>query len=66
MSDVKDPCKCKHPFSAHTRDVRAADGMRVDDALLGKTKGHDIFSDKPVGESGCTECSCRQWIPANY
>ncbi len=39
--------------------------MRVDDALLGRKRG-DIFSDKPVGESGCTECSCRQWIPANY
>jgi hypothetical protein len=40
--------------------------MSVDDALLGKSRGHDIFSDKPVGESGCTECACRQWIPAKY
>jgi len=58
-------CKCGHPFSSHTRDVREADATRVDDALLGK-KQHDIFSDKPVGESGCSECSCRQWKPANY
>jgi hypothetical protein len=66
MNDAQEHCKCKHPFSSHTRDVRAADGMRVDDALLGKTKRHDIFSDKSVGESGCNECSCRQWKPAKY
>lgn len=65
MSEAKHPCKCGHPFSSHTRDVREAGGMRVDDALLGK-KRSDIFSDKPEGESGCTECSCRQWKPANY
>ena len=66
MSDAKSLCKCEHPFSSHTRDVRGSDAMRVDEALLGKSKGYYIFSDKPVGESGCTECSCRQWIPAKY
>ncbi len=65
MSEAKAPCKCGHALSSHTRNAREADTMRVDDALLGRKRG-DIFSDKPVGESGCTECSCRQWIPANY
>ncbi len=66
MNDAKDPCECIHQFSAHTRDVSGAKVMRVDDALLGKSKGHDILSGKSAGESGCTECTCRQWIPANY
>jgi hypothetical protein len=60
MDKVKDPCKCGHPFSSHTRDIRETSGMRADDALLGP-KGYDINTDRPVGESGCTECTCRQW-----
>jgi len=39
--------------------------MKVDDALLGQ-KEYDIFSDRPAGESGCTECDCSQWKPAGY
>src|SRR5258708_26678536 len=27
--------QCSHPFFSHTRNVREADAMRVDDALLG-------------------------------
>ena len=64
MSEVKEPCgNCGHSLSSHIRNIREAATMRVDDALLGKKPG-DIFSDKPVGESGCTECSCSRWIPA--
>ena len=57
--------QCGHSFSSHTRDVREANMMRADDALLPQ-KGYDIFSDKPAGESGCNECSCRQYKPAGY
>jgi hypothetical protein len=63
--EAKDPCKCGHPFSSHTRHIHEADTMRVDDALLGK-KEYDIFSDKPAGDSGCTECACPQWKPTAY
>jgi hypothetical protein len=58
-------CRCGHSLSLHTRDVSEADAIRVDDALLGKKRG-DIFSGGADGESGCTECSCRQWRPAGY
>lgn len=59
-------CGCGHSLSLHTRDVRLAAGaMKVDDALLGRKRG-DIFSGGAEGESGCTECDCRQWKPANY
>jgi hypothetical protein len=60
LETAKDLCKCGHPFSSHTRDIRETSGMRVDDALL-RPKGYDINTDRPVGESGCTECACRQW-----
>ena|ERR1700677_1501473 len=58
-------CRCGHSFSSHNRDVRAANTMKVDDALL-PPRGYDIFSDNPAGESGCTECSCCQYKPAGY
>jgi hypothetical protein len=58
-------CECGHSFSFHNRDVRAANTMKVDDALL-PPRGYDIFSDKPAGESGCAECTCRQYKPAGY
>jgi len=64
------PCgKCGHPFSAHSRDVREearqkAGIMSVDPALL-PPKPVDIYSGKPAGESGCTECSCPRWEPAS-
>jgi hypothetical protein len=48
MNDAKDPCKCGHPFSLHTRNIRETDTMRVDDALLPE-KEYDILSDKPAG-----------------
>src|SRR5258708_5365285 len=50
-------CKCGHLFSVHTRNIREADAMRVDNALLGQKRG-DIFSSGAEGESGCTECAC--------
>jgi hypothetical protein len=65
MNDGKDLCKCRHPFSSHTRNVREAGTKRVDEALLGQKRG-DIFSGGAEGESGCTECVCRQWKPINY
>jgi hypothetical protein len=65
MDEAKDPCKCGHAFSSHTRDIRETNTMQVDDALLDK-KEYDIFSDKPAGESGCTECACPRWKPAGY
>jgi hypothetical protein len=58
-------CHCGHSLSFHNRNVSAANSMTVDDALL-PSRGYDVFSDKPVGESGCTECSCRQYKPAGY
>lgn len=58
-------CQCSHSVSSHNRAVRETNTMRVDDALL-PPRGYDIFSDKPAGESGCTECSCRQYKPAGY
>ena len=58
-------CGCGHSLSLHTRNVREANAMRVDDALVGQKRG-DIFSGGTGGESGCTECACRQWKPANY
>jgi hypothetical protein len=58
-------CQCGHSFSFHDKGVSAANTMRVDDALL-PPRGYDIFSDKPAGESGCSECSCRQYKPAGY
>jgi hypothetical protein len=65
MSDASNPCKCGHAFTSHTRNIRETDTMRVDDALLPE-KEYDILSDQPAGESGCTECSCVRWMPANY
>ena len=55
-----DSCRCGHPFSAHTKNIRQTDAMRVDDALL-PPKQYDITTDRPAGESGCTQCACRQW-----
>ena len=64
MAEVKEPCKCGHPLSAHTRDTRRKAGtMTVDPALL-PPKPYDIRSDRPAGESGCTECECPAWEPA--
>ncbi|SRR5229473_4758078 len=65
IEKAKNPCKCGHPFSSHTRHIHETDTMKVDDALLGQ-KEYDIFSDRPAGESGCTECDCSQWKPAGY
>jgi len=62
---AENPCKCGHAFATHTKHVHGANEMRVDEALLPE-KRYDIFSDKPGGESGCTECPCRQWVPASY
>jgi hypothetical protein len=62
MEKDTEACKCGHPFSSHTRNIRETGTMRVDDALL-LPKKYDIFSDKAVGESGCTECECFRWIP---
>jgi hypothetical protein len=58
-------CQCGHSFSFHNRDVRAANTMRVDDATL-LPRGYNVFSDKPSGASGCTECSCYRYKPARY
>lgn len=60
-----DSCKCGHPFSSHTRNTRETGAMRVDDALL-PPKQYDITTDRPAGESGCTECDCRQWQRAGH
>jgi hypothetical protein len=65
MDKVKESCKCGDPFSSHNRDIHGTSSARVDEALLGK-KAYDIFSDRPAGESGCTECDCSQWKPATY
>lgn len=65
MEKAKDPCKCGHPFSSHTRDIHETGAMKVDEALLPEKK-YDIFSNRPAGESGCTECECSQWKPAAY
>jgi hypothetical protein len=67
MGEEKNSCsQCGHAFSSHIRNVFETPGtMRVDDALMGKKK-RDIFSDRPAGESGCTECACRQWKPAGF
>jgi hypothetical protein len=62
MEKDTDACKCGHPFSSHNRNIRETGTMRVDDALL-PPKKYDIFSDKAVRESGCTECECSRWIP---
>jgi hypothetical protein len=60
-----DTCKCGHPFSSHTRNIRETGAMRADDALL-PPKQYDITTDRPAGESGCTECDCRQWQRAAH
>jgi hypothetical protein len=65
MEKAKDACKCGHPFSSHTRDIHETGTTKVDEALLPEKK-YDIFSDRPAGESGCTECECSQWKPAGY
>ena len=65
MEKAKDHCKCGHSFSSHTRDIHATGAMKVDGALLSEKK-YDIFTDRPAGESGCTECECSQWKPAEY
>jgi hypothetical protein len=56
-------CQCGHSLSFHNKDFRGANTMRADDALL-QPRGYDNFSDEPAGQSGCTECSCRQYKPA--
>jgi hypothetical protein len=61
---MTDHCKCGHPLSVHTRNVNG-DAMRTDFPSGQEPKG-DIFSDKPLGESGCSDCPCRQWKPLNY
>jgi hypothetical protein len=65
LGKAKDPCKCGHLFSSHTRNIHATSAMTADEALLSK-KPYDIFSDKSAGESGCSECECPQWKPAAY
>jgi hypothetical protein len=54
MDKAKDACKCGHPFSSHTRDIHETGAMKVYEALLPEKK-YDIFSDRPAGESGCTD-----------
>lgn len=58
-------CKCSHPFSIHTQDVRGnPDELRVDEALLDpKARRYDWRSDREVGTSGCTQCGCRAYDP---
>ena len=63
---LEQQCQCGHSFPSHNKDVRSTNAMRVDGALLPPPPGYDIFSDKPVGESGCAACSCRQYKPAGY
>jgi hypothetical protein len=65
MAD-KDPiCVCDHAFSSHTKIVREA-GSDMDIFIRSRaTKpDFDIYSGEAAGESGCTECECRQWRPA--
>jgi hypothetical protein len=66
MSEPKEICgKCKHPLASHTKHTRRKVGtMTVDPALL-PPKPYDIRTDRPAGESGCTECDCPAWEPAN-
>jgi hypothetical protein len=64
MNDTDNPCKCGHPFASHTRDVIDTDAMKADYPV--PPRGLDIFSGGEVGKSGCTECSCRQWMPADH
>jgi hypothetical protein len=64
MNDAQ-PCKCGHPFASHTRDIHDTGGMKTDFPISPKSEV-DIFSGGEAGKSGCTECPCRQWRPANY
>jgi hypothetical protein len=63
MNDADDPCKCGHPFASHTRDVVDNDEMKTEYPV--PPRGADKFSGGEVGKSGCSECSCRQWMPAD-
>src|SRR6266480_1672097 len=70
ISEAKEPCgKCGHPLASHTRDVRedarrkAGIGILSADPALLPPKPYDWRSDKPAGESGCTECPCLAWEP---
>jgi hypothetical protein len=65
MQKATDDCKCGHPFTAHTRNIHETRALRADDALL-PPKQYDITTDRPTGESGCTECDCRQWQSAAH
>jgi len=65
MVDDKDNCVCGHPLSVHTRDV-LHEQAKGEFASFVHQKPYDIYSDRPAGESGCTECDCRQWKPVNY
>jgi hypothetical protein len=48
-------CDCSHSLSSHNRDVRAANTMRVDDALLGQRRGD-------VSGGAEDESRCTRWI----
>ncbi len=65
MDEAKDLCKCGHPLSSHVRNVLEGDKTPTDFPSGVRQRG-DIFSGNAEGESGCTECPCRQWKPANY
>jgi len=52
--------QCSHSLASHIRDVS---GATNGDHPFQPPRGYDILSDKPIGESGCSECSCRQWKP---
>ena len=64
MNETDNPCKCGHTFASHNRDVIDNDEMKTEYPV--PPRGTDIFSGGEVGKSGCSECSCRQWKPANY
>ena len=58
-------CICGHPFASHTRDIRESGNVRtVDEALL-PPKPYDITTDRPAGQSGCTECECPHFKPVS-
>jgi hypothetical protein len=66
MSEVREPCgKCGHSLASHARDIHSRpDVLTIDPALL-QPKPIDIYSGRPAGESGCTECDCRRWEPTS-
>lgn len=66
VENVKDPCQCGHAFTSHTRHIRERSDLDALNTHRPTRTDFDYNTGRPAGESGCTECDCRQWEHATH